>query len=217
MPLRRYLRFLTKITNTQFVLFSFLNFVMYFWYDVPYVFLVDKTISEGSSDSSAAFLIFIIGIVHTIGNIVCGFLGDRKWINRNVLYGLSMVFNGSSVVAMSFFTSYLPLAVLAGLFGLFSSSNETLCSIVLIDIVGLENLDKAYGFIMMLQGIANILGPPVAGQSPLRYTLNPLYNDIRYTSNSKIRYNVNSVWTKISGSGIFSLTVPCYSFGKQTF
>ena len=29
------------------------------------------------------------------------------------------------------------------------------------------------------------------------YTVNPLYNDIRY--NSKIRYNVNSVCTKISG------------------
>ena len=32
-------------------------------------------------------------------------------------------------------------------------------------------------------------------------TVNPLYNDIHY--NSKIRYNVNSVCTKISGSCIF--------------
>ena len=42
---------------------------------------------------------------------------------------------------------------------------------------------------------------------------NPLYNDIRY--NSKIRYNVNLVWTKISGSCIFSLTFPCYSSEKH--
>ena len=46
-------------------------------------------------------------------------------------------------------------------------------------------------------------------------TVNPLYNDIRY--NSKIRYNVNLVCTKISGSCTFSLTVPCYSLGKHTF
>ena len=46
-------------------------------------------------------------------------------------------------------------------------------------------------------------------------TVNPLYNDIRY--NSKIRYNVNLVCTKISGSCIFSLIFPCYSSGKQTF
>ena len=43
-------------------------------------------------------------------------------------------------------------------------------------------------------------------------TVNPLYNDIRY--NSKIRYNINSVCTKISRSCIFSLAVPCYSLGK---
>ena len=47
------------------------------------------------------------------------------------------------------------------------------------------------------------------------FTVNPLYNDIRY--NSKIRYDVNSVFTKISGSYIFSLTFPCYSSGKHTF
>ena len=41
------------------------------------------------------------------------------------------------------------------------------------------------------------------------------YNDIRY--NSKIRYNVNSVCTKISGLCIFSLAVLCNSLGKHTF
>ena len=46
-------------------------------------------------------------------------------------------------------------------------------------------------------------------------TVNPLYNDIRY--NSKIRYKVNSVCTKISKSCIFSLIVPCYSLRKHKF
>ena len=45
--------------------------------------------------------------------------------------------------------------------------------------------------------------------------VNPLCNDIRY--NSKIRYNVNPICTKVSGSYTFSLTVPCYSLGKHTF
>ena len=45
-------------------------------------------------------------------------------------------------------------------------------------------------------------------------TMNPLYNDIRY--NSKIRYNGKSICANISGSCIFSLTVPCYSLGKHT-
>ena len=44
------------------------------------------------------------------------------------------------------------------------------------------------------------------------YTVNPLYNGIGY--NSKIHYNDNLICTKISGSCIFSLTLPltvrCY-------
>ena len=48
----------------------------------------------------------------------------------------------------------------------------------------------------------------------LLYTVDPLYNDIR--NNSKILYNGSSVCTKISGSCICSLTVPCYFLGKQT-
>ena len=46
-------------------------------------------------------------------------------------------------------------------------------------------------------------------------TMNPLYNAIRY--NSKIRHNVNSVCTKISGSCVFPLIVLKYSLGKHTF
>ena len=45
--------------------------------------------------------------------------------------------------------------------------------------------------------------------------VNSLYNDIRY--NSKIRYNVNLVCSKISGSYMFSLMFPFYSPGKHTF
>ena len=36
--------------------------------------------------------------------------------------------------------------------------------------------------------------------------MNPLYNDIRY--NSKIRYNVNLIFTKISGLCIFVIDNP---------
>ena len=47
------------------------------------------------------------------------------------------------------------------------------------------------------------------------HTVNPLYNNIHY--NSKLQYNMDRICTKISGSCIFSLTVPCYSLGKHTF
>ena len=45
--------------------------------------------------------------------------------------------------------------------------------------------------------------------------MNPLYNGIRY--NSEIRYNVNQICTKISGTCIFSLTVLCYVWENIRF
>ena len=42
-----------------------------------------------------------------------------------------------------------------------------------------------------------------------------LYNGIR--CNTRIRYNVNPICTKIIGSCIFSLTVACYYLGKHKF
>ena len=151
------------LINRGFILFSLSNFVMYFWYDVPYVFLVDRAISLNISDTNATFLISIIGIVHTAGNIFYGYLGDNERINKAFLYGVSIILCGISVTLSPLFTEYIPLAVLAGLFGLFSAANEAMCSIILIEVVGLANLNQAYGVVMMLQGIANLIGPPVAG------------------------------------------------------
>ena len=53
------------------------------------------------------------------------------------------------------------------------------------------------------------------GKNEQNATMNPLCNDIR--DNSKIRYNVNPVCTKLRGSCISLLTVPCFSLRKHTF
>ena len=166
----RYLANTFILTNKGFLLFSLSNFIMYFWYDVPYVFLVDKAISLNISETNATFLVSIIGIVHTVGNVCYGFLGDKQEINKSVTYSISIMLCGASIIVVPSFTSYAMLAVLAGLFGLFSAANEAMCSIILIDVVGIKNLNQAYGIIMMLQGIANLVGPPVAGK-PLAYCL----------------------------------------------
>ena len=53
------------------------------------------------------------------------------------------------------------------------------------------------------------------GKNEQNATMNPLCNDIR--DYSKLRYNVNPICTKLRGSCISLLTVPCFSLGKHTF
>ena len=162
---QRYCSSLLQMISLTFVTFLFLNFTMYFWYDVPYVFLVDKTVSEGTPSIKAAFLISTIGFVHTFGVVLYGFLGDRTCINNTVLFGISIFCCGASMFFVPLTNDYPLLALLAAGFGMFSASTEVLVPVILIELVGIKNFGKAYGLVLFLEGIANLVGPPVAGKS----------------------------------------------------
>ncbi|XP_060588291.1 monocarboxylate transporter 12-like [Ruditapes philippinarum] len=154
----------TKMLTIPFIIFAISNFVMYFWYDVPYVFIVDRSVNFGMSSQKASSLLAIIGFVHLFSILGYGFLGDRTFINRAILYGLSTALCGVSVLLVPFFKQFSVLAVLSGCFGLFSAATEALLSCVLIDIVGKKAFDNFFcGLILFMEGIANLVGPPFAG------------------------------------------------------
>ena len=39
-----------------------------------------------------------------------------------------------------------------------------LTSVVLVDLLGLDKLTNAFGLLLMFQGIASVLGPPIVGK-----------------------------------------------------
>lgn len=55
------------------------------------------------------------------------------------------------------------MGVLSGLFGLFIAANYALTSIILVELISLERFTNAYGLLLLVQGIANLIGPPLAG------------------------------------------------------
>lgn len=57
------------MSHPLFVLLALSNFLLYFWADVPYVFATDFALSRGIPDSDATFLISVIGIVNTVGQV----------------------------------------------------------------------------------------------------------------------------------------------------
>lgn len=157
------LMFDLKILKTPaFLLFVMSNFILYFWYDVPYVFLNDIAKEDGIENP--AFIISTLGIVNTFGQIIYGFIGDKN-IDLTVLYGVSIILSGLAVMVVPWFMSFVPLCIIAGLFGFFISANYALSTVILVEIVGIDKLTNSYGLTMMMQGFANIIGPPVGGES----------------------------------------------------
>lgn len=53
--------------------------------------------------------------------------------------------------------------MLSGLFGMFIAANYALTSIILVELISLERFTNAYGLLLLVQGIANLIGPPLAG------------------------------------------------------
>ena len=170
------------LTNGGFLLFVAANFILYLWIGVPYIFLIDRAQElEIASPSNLVLLSSIIGVGRTVGQIVMGHIGDYPGVNCNVLYGASIAVIGVDTVLVPFCTTYARLCVYATVYGLFVSVTYAIQMMCVVEIVGIERATSGFGFMQLLQGIATILGTPLAGQNrvtslPTAYLNIPLIN-----------------------------------------
>ena len=92
-----------------------------------------------------------------------GYLGDRSWANATWIYSGCMLLCGLSTAAVPLLPNYTWLASASGLFGLSIAANYSLTAVILVDLISLERFVNAYGLLLMFQGAANLVGPPLAG------------------------------------------------------
>ncbi|KPJ03688.1 Monocarboxylate transporter 12 [Papilio xuthus] len=149
--------------NPAFLVFTLSNFLLYMWYDVPYVYIADSGISLGFNESQASMLISIIGILNMFGEILLGWVGDWECVNASAVYACCMAACGAATAAMPLLRGYVPLAAAAGAFGAAIAANYSLTSIILVEQITLEKFTNAYGLLLLIQGVANLAGPPLAG------------------------------------------------------
>ena len=122
-------------------------------------------------------------MVYPVLQIFLGWLGDKK-INVTILYAFCMILCGVIVFMVpSFITfevsredfwriirsyhNYFPfqaMGILSGLFGFFIAANYSLTSIILVQLITIERFTNAYGLLLLVQGVANLIGPPLAGE-----------------------------------------------------
>ncbi|XP_034935207.1 monocarboxylate transporter 9-like [Chelonus insularis] len=154
----------SHFTVSKFLLFSISNFLLHTWYDVPYVYLTDNAIEMGFSETDASILISVIGIANMFGEIFLGWAGDKPWANALIVYALCMILCGIVTSLIPMVTkNYYALCSVSGAFGIFIAANYSLTSIILVEVITIERFTNAYGLLLLVQGIANLMGPPLAG------------------------------------------------------
>ena len=74
-----------------------------------------------------------------------------------------MLLCGLATLSVPLLPTYTWLATASGLFGLSIAANYSLAAVILVDLISLERFVNAYGLLLLFQGVANLVGPPIAG------------------------------------------------------
>ncbi|XP_013774953.1 uncharacterized protein LOC106459835 [Limulus polyphemus] len=154
---------LTIFRSIHYTLFCLSNFLLYACVDIPYVYLPDNAITHDVEEESASFLISILGILNMVGVVMVGYGGDKKWIDSSFLYSAFISVSGLTIAVIPWVKTYAGLASIAGIYGFTISANYALVSVIIVDIISLDKFTNAYGLLLLIQGFASIIGPPLAG------------------------------------------------------
>ncbi|XP_076618891.1 monocarboxylate transporter 12-like isoform X2 [Colletes latitarsis] len=151
------------LKDPVFILFTFSNFCTSIGFYVPYVYVLPQAEEQGINKNDASYLLAVIGIANTVGRIVLGYISDKSWVNRLLVYNLCLTICGISTILSTVCTSFTTFAFYSSIFGFTSGAYVGLTSVILVDLLGLNHLTNAFGLLLLFQGFASLLGPPIAG------------------------------------------------------
>lgn len=146
-----------------FILFIISNFCTSIGFNIPYVYIVAQAKSRNISQEDGSYLLSVIGIANTVGRVVLGYVSDKTWINRLFVYNISLTICGVATGLSALCYDFYSFAVYGTVFGFTAGAYVGLTSVVLVDLLGLDRLTNAFGLLLLFQGIASLIGPPIAG------------------------------------------------------
>ncbi|KAK5646514.1 hypothetical protein RI129_004978 [Pyrocoelia pectoralis] len=155
---------LSLLKDPIFLLFTFSNFCTSIGFNIPYVYIVSKAKSLNISAENASILLSVIGVANTVGRIVLGYISDNPKINRLFVYNMCLTICGVATAFSALCAGFYTLALYGAIFGFTIGAYVGLTSVILVDLLGLEKLTNAFGLLLLFQGIASLIGPPIAGE-----------------------------------------------------
>ncbi|XP_060844246.1 monocarboxylate transporter 12-like [Rhopalosiphum padi] len=171
------------LKDPVFILYTISNFLTSIGFNIPYLYLVPQAGIMGIPSKQSSYLLALLGIANTLGRIILGFISDKPWINRLMVYNLCLAVCGIATMLSTYCTDILSLSLYTIVFGSTIGAYVGLTSVILVDLLGLDKLTNAFGILLMFQGIASLVGPPIAGWL---FDITGSYNPGFYLSGSNI-------------------------------
>ncbi|XP_063236931.1 uncharacterized protein LOC134539120 isoform X2 [Bacillus rossius redtenbacheri] len=77
-----------------FLLFTCSNFLTSIGFNMPYVYIKVQATEKGISENLGDYLLSVIGIANLVGRIVLGYIADKPWTNRLLIYNVCLTVCG---------------------------------------------------------------------------------------------------------------------------
>ncbi|XP_060523862.1 monocarboxylate transporter 12 [Cylas formicarius] len=149
--------------SPTFIILAVGGFFTMMGFYVPFMYLVDRARDNSMDQQTAVFLVSSIGIANTIGRVLCGLLSSFPGVNALLVTNIALTLGGVATIFSGVSLTPGYQFFYTAIFGLSISCFASLRSIIVVDLLGLEKLTNAFGLLLLFQGIAAIIGAPLAG------------------------------------------------------
>lgn len=125
------------------------------------IMLPTYSVNEGYDKDSSAILLSIVSLLDLVGRISGAALSDADFIPKHYYFVSGLGVSGLALALLPMATSYLQLAGFCALCGLATGIYIGTTAVVFADILGPERLVSSYGISLFVNGILQLVGPPI--------------------------------------------------------
>jgi predicted MFS family arabinose efflux permease len=151
--------------NKTFVLIAVSGFLWNAAYSIISVNLSNYAYLLGTNKQEAAFLWTMVGIGSTLNRFLAGLTLGPNGIDPLLLdFGFLGILGALTVTFPMYATWFSGQCMFALLYGIYSGGLVVLVNPLCLELVGLQQLPLAVGYVYFVAGIGSIIGPPITGK-----------------------------------------------------
>ncbi|KAL6254837.1 hypothetical protein P5V15_014174 [Pogonomyrmex californicus] len=133
---------------------SYTNFV---------ILLPAYAISLGFDNWDASLLLSIVSMLDLVGRIGGSALSDIKFMPKHWYFVGGLLASGISLAILPTANTYVMLSVYCAFFGLASGIYVGITAVIMAHMLGTEKLTSSYGISLFVNGVIQLVGPPICG------------------------------------------------------
>lgn len=117
----------------------------------------------GFDKTKSALLLSVVSALDLVGRIGGSALSDLTRFPKEWYFIGGLFVSGLSLAVLPFTTSYSILCLYCSIFGLASGIYVGVTAVIMADLLGTERLQSTYGISLFVNGILQLIGPPLCG------------------------------------------------------